>query len=127
MSGNDTPATITGYINIYRSGLYHTPGKPGAYDRHPGDIYATEAAALDDIYPRSHYVATVPVTWVEPTVPYLNPVPPVVCHVKRYAENDNVVCTMRDPLPITPREPSDEPYPIEPRGEYIGLHLGEHE
>lgn len=108
---------LIGYVNIYRSGLYHSPGKPGAYDRHPGDIYATEVAAKDDIYPRSHYVATVPVEWEEATTPYLNPVPPVVC-------------TMRDPLPITPREtPSPFAEVMEvldarddaARGEYLGL------
>lgn len=66
-------ARVTGFINIYTSGFYHSPGKPGAYDRHPGDIYATEGAALDDVHPRSHYVATVPVEWDEVTVPTVNP------------------------------------------------------
>lgn len=56
---------VKGYVNIYRSGLYHRAGKPGAYDRHPGDIYPTEAAAVADIRPRSHYIATCPVAWEE--------------------------------------------------------------
>lgn len=62
-----------GWINIYRSGFFHTAGKPGAYDRHPGDIYATEADARADISPASHYVATVPVSWQEAVVPPVNP------------------------------------------------------
>ena len=65
--------TINGWINIYRSGFFHTPGKPGAFDRHPGDIYATYEAAVADIFPVSHYVATVPVAWEEETRPAVNP------------------------------------------------------
>lgn len=65
-------ALCKGYINIYRSGFFHTCGKPGAYDRHPGDIYATEDAALRDIHPRSHYIGTVPVQWDEGTLPPVN-------------------------------------------------------
>lgn len=63
----------TGWINIYRSGFFHTAGKPGAYDRHPGDIYATECAARADISPASHYIATVPISWQEAVVPPVNP------------------------------------------------------
>lgn len=66
-------AECYGYINIYRSGFFHRPGKSGAYDRHPGDIYASEEAAKRDIHPWSHYVATVPVKWDEATVPPVNP------------------------------------------------------
>jgi hypothetical protein len=56
----------TGFLNIYRSGWFHREGKPGMFDRHPGDIYGTEAAALADIEPKSHYIATVPVSWEDP-------------------------------------------------------------
>jgi hypothetical protein len=80
---DNTPARITGYINIYRSGLYHTPGKPGAYDRHPGDIYATEAAAIEDIYPHSHYVDHRP-GYVGGT-DYAIPQPDSACRVSRQA------------------------------------------
>jgi hypothetical protein len=66
-------ALCKGWINIYRSGFFHTPGKPGAYDRHPGDIYATEAAALADIKPRRFYVATIPIQWEEEVIPPVNP------------------------------------------------------
>lgn len=65
-------ATCRGYINIYRSGFFHTPGKHGAYDRHPGDIYGSDDDARADVHPRSHYIATVPVEWDEPVVPPLN-------------------------------------------------------
>lgn len=69
-------AKVQGYMNVYRSGFFHTPGKPGAYDRHPGDLYATREAAEADIYPRSHFIATVgPVEWDEPEVPAVNPMP----------------------------------------------------
>lgn len=66
-------ALCQGWVNIYRSGFFHTAGKPGAYDRHPGDIYATEEAAFADIQPASHYIATVPVEWEEEAVPPVNP------------------------------------------------------
>jgi hypothetical protein len=66
-------AKCVGYINIYRSGFFHKAGKLGAYDRHPGDIYATKHAAERDINPWSHYVTTVPVTWEEPSMPPANP------------------------------------------------------
>lgn len=55
----------TGWLNIYRSGVYHRCGKPGAFDRHAGDLYPTEQAARDAIDPVSHYVDTVPVVWTE--------------------------------------------------------------
>jgi hypothetical protein len=64
---------VSGFINIYRSGFFHTPGKAGAYDRHPGDIYKTEAAAVDDVSPASHYICTVPVSWEEDSEPHCNP------------------------------------------------------
>lgn len=66
-------AICKGYINIYRSGYFHTPGKCGAYNRHPGDIYGTEDAALRDINPHSHYVGTVPIEWEEADTPPVNP------------------------------------------------------
>jgi hypothetical protein len=64
---------VQGWMNIYRSGFFHTPGKPGAYDRHPGDLYATEEAARADIFPRTHYIATVPCEWEEESIPHVNP------------------------------------------------------
>lgn len=54
-----------GWLNIYRSGVYHKCGKPGAFDRHAGDVYPTEAAAKAAIDPATHYVDTVPVVWTE--------------------------------------------------------------
>lgn len=63
-----------GYVNIYRSGYFHSCGKPGAFDRHPGDIYPTREAAEGDITPRSHYIATVPVEWEEEEHVTANPV-----------------------------------------------------
>jgi hypothetical protein len=66
-------ALCKGWINIYRSGFFHTPGKPGAYNRHPGDIYATEATALADIKPRRFYVTTIPIQWEEKVLPPVNP------------------------------------------------------
>lgn len=63
-----------GWINIYKSGKYHTPGKPGAFDRHPGDIYMSKIAAFEDIDrdPRAGYVDTVPVAWEEAERPAVN-------------------------------------------------------
>jgi hypothetical protein len=54
---------ITGYINLYRSGWFHRQGKPGAFDLHAGDVYPTLESAQHDIEPRTHYLATVPVSW----------------------------------------------------------------
>ncbi len=56
---------ILGYINIYKSGFFHRCGKPTAFDRHAGDIYATEAEAKADIHPPSAYIATCPVVWTD--------------------------------------------------------------
>lgn len=64
---------VNGYMNIYRSGYYHTPGKPGAFDRHAGDFYATEEAALLAAEPHAGYICTVPVSWEEDSVPLVNP------------------------------------------------------
>jgi hypothetical protein len=64
---------MKGWINIYRSGIFHRIGKPGAFDRHPGDIYPTEEAAIQDIEPRSHYITTVPVEWSEEGCVECNP------------------------------------------------------
>lgn len=58
-----------GWINIYRSGVYHTPGKPSAFDRHGGDVYPSEAAAKEHIDPLSHYLDTVPVQWFDTESP----------------------------------------------------------
>lgn len=62
-----------GYVNVYRSGFFHTTGKCGAYNRHPGDIYATEDDARRDVHPRSHYIGTVPIEWEEDEIPPVNP------------------------------------------------------
>lgn len=63
---------VTGWVNIYRAGYYHRAGKPNSYDRHPGDLYPTRRAALDDIEPAHLYVATVPVSWFENFQPHTN-------------------------------------------------------
>ena len=55
--------TQKGYINVYRSGFFHTAGKAGTVDTHGGDIYTTEAKAKEDIHPMSHYIATVPIEY----------------------------------------------------------------
>lgn len=54
---------IYGYINIYRSGVYHSEGKAGAFNRHGGDVYATFEAATEAIHPASHYVDTLAINW----------------------------------------------------------------
>lgn len=63
----------TGFINIYRSGAWHKPGKPGAFDRHGGDVYATLGEAYDAVDPVSHYVATVAVEWDDDSTLKVNP------------------------------------------------------
>jgi hypothetical protein len=63
---------MTGYMNIYRSGWFHRMGKPNTYDRHAGDVYATEKEAKQNIEPRSHYIDTVQVSWYEPSTLQLN-------------------------------------------------------
>lgn len=69
-----TPATVTvlGWINVYRSGFWHSTGKPGTYDRHSGDFYATRDDALRDIHPASHYIGTVQIHWDETEPPSVN-------------------------------------------------------
>lgn len=52
-----------GFVNIYRSGHWHKPGKPGAYDVHGGDVYATAMAAFNAIEQPHLYLTTVPVEW----------------------------------------------------------------
>lgn len=64
---------VWGWVNIYKSGLYHTSGKPGAYDRHGGDVYATLDAAELAIHPRELYVTTLPLVWTEPELIQANP------------------------------------------------------
>lgn len=49
------------YVNLYHQGWYHRAGKPGCMSVHPGDMYPTEQAALNDIDQDAPYLATVPV------------------------------------------------------------------
>ena len=65
---------VWGWVNVYKSGKYHTPGKPGAFDRHPGDIYMSKTAAMEDIDrdPSAGYVDTVPLAWEEDEMPGVN-------------------------------------------------------
>ena len=65
-------AECHGFINIYRSGHFHRVGKPGMYDRHPGDIYATYEQAVADIDPKHLYITTIPVVWYEANEPHCN-------------------------------------------------------
>jgi hypothetical protein len=67
-------ALVTGWMNIYRSGFYHRAGKPSMYDRHPGDLYPTRAAAIADIDPaaRHLYVCTCRTVWIEDCQPHVN-------------------------------------------------------
>lgn len=75
-----------GFMNIYRSGFFHRAGKPSAFDRHAGDMYATREAALADINPASHYVDTVPVSWQEPAYIEVNPANSIPRAINRSAE-----------------------------------------
>ncbi len=61
-------ATNHGWMNVYRSGWFHREGKPDTLNRHAGDLYTDYDHAIRDIDPVSHYIATVPVQWDEPTV-----------------------------------------------------------
>lgn len=65
---------VVGWQNIYRSGYYHRCGKPTMFDRHPGDLYPTRAAAEADVDPaaRHLYVATTKVVWYEESEPHVN-------------------------------------------------------
>jgi hypothetical protein len=54
------------WMNVYRSGWFHRKGKPGTVDRHAGDFYESREAAVRDIEPASHYIATVPFMYVDP-------------------------------------------------------------
>ena len=63
----------TGFMNIYRSGVFHRIGKPCTYDRHPGDFYGTREEALKYIEPASAYIGTVPVEWDDPEDIQVNP------------------------------------------------------
>lgn len=66
-------ALVHGFVNIYKSGYFHRLAKPHTCDRHGGDLYLTEAAALADIHPHSHYVTTVPISWEDPETVQCNP------------------------------------------------------
>ena len=62
-------ANYVGWINIYRSGHWHTPGKPGAYNRHGAEVYPSKEdakAAAAESGRSCDLVATVPVMWYEP-------------------------------------------------------------
>lgn len=63
-----------GWMNIYKSGYFHRAGKPGMYDRHPGDLYPTRESALADVDPRAAhlYMTTVKVVWYEDRPPHVN-------------------------------------------------------
>jgi hypothetical protein len=65
---------IVGWQNIYRSGHFHRCGKPGMFDRHPGDLYASRAAAMADVDQAAKhlYVATTRVVWYEDKQPHVN-------------------------------------------------------
>lgn len=66
---------IVGYINIYKSGFYHKPGKPGAFDLHPGDIYFDRESCLEQARPKSHVVlVAVPIEFTLESFPHVNPV-----------------------------------------------------
>lgn len=49
------------YVNLYHQGWYHRAGKPGCMSVHPGDLYPTEQAAVNDIDQDAPYFTTVPV------------------------------------------------------------------
>jgi len=49
------------YMNLYRQGWYHRAGKPGTLAFHPGDLYPTHSAAVEDIDHDAPFIATVPV------------------------------------------------------------------
>lgn len=79
------------WMNVYRSGFFHREGKPNTLDRHAGDLYDSEAEALRQIFPKSHYIATVPVEWddpedIKPNPPSSIPVPLSVSR-RKFAEH----------------------------------------
>lgn len=48
------------YINLYRAGWWHKQGKPNTTNLHAGDVYTTEALALENADPDKGYVTTAP-------------------------------------------------------------------
>lgn len=54
-----TAVEMSGYVNIYKSGVYHTPGKPGAYNMHAGDVYPSYISAYNAREENNGYLATV--------------------------------------------------------------------
>lgn len=66
---------VIGWINIYDSTLsgFHTTGKPGAYDRHAGDVYATRESALRHCNPAKARIATLCIAWHEGQIITVNP------------------------------------------------------
>lgn len=57
---------MQGWINIYKAGYWHKPGKVDAFDRHAGDIYPSKEAAHEHIERPDLYVDTVLVEWTDP-------------------------------------------------------------
>lgn len=62
------------WINIYKSGYWHTPGKLGTCDMHAGDCYNSRAEAEAAIERPDLYVTTVSVPIPEDASPRLLPV-----------------------------------------------------
>lgn len=64
---------MLGWMNVYRSGVFHRTGKANTADRHPGDFYPTKEAAEADVELRTHYICTCPVEWEDFEVVKANP------------------------------------------------------
>lgn len=55
---------VTGYMNLYHSGFYHRRNKPdGNVNVHGGDLYLSQADAVDAIEPQAGYITTVVVQY----------------------------------------------------------------
>lgn len=65
-------AAQTLWMNVYRAGWFHRAGKPRNVDLHAGDFYVSRDAAVVDIDPPTHYLATVPFEYFGP-VQHANP------------------------------------------------------
>lgn len=59
-------AEQTLWMNVYRAGWFHRAGKANNIDLHAGDFYTSREAAMADVDPPSHYLATVPFTFTGP-------------------------------------------------------------
>lgn len=89
-------------MNVYRSGFYHRQGKPNTTNMHGGDLYATEAAALENAEVNRGYLGTAPVDFPMGGAPYVNgpdSTPTPLSVTRSYATRDAVI------LPVVAEHP----------------------